>query len=289
MSAATSHYGLWARRALLIAPAVLVALTAMLSLHEPLNRRLDACFIYREREAHAPTLIPLGDSALHNGAVYAVWAAMLVLAVLPAQRAKGLFSLAYTSLWFHSTYILLAALKAPLLDFNCGGRHVAYPNGISGHYCYFIFVSLTAPILARARLAANPSAPMPVLLTAATLLTLYGTGAIATLYRTFAHGYHSPRQILLGSALGIFSHTTLEHFYLGADDKSAPSVALALAVVSAKSISAFALYFSLWPLASAGPAVTTGHLYFHACIWALLLACAVFLPADTRLRKATCD
>lgn len=265
------------RRVVSVLPVVLLGVTLSLSLHTRLARQLDACVIYRERERPPPVYIPMADSALHNYSVLAIWAGMLTLLALPERRARGLYSLLYTALWFHVTYILLCAVKAPLDDFNCAGRHRLYPNGVSGHYCYFLFVSLCAPILARARLRANPT-QQPAFIVAPAMLcfALYAVGAPATLYRTWAHGYHSARQILLGSALGLASHATLERFFLSRLDDSAPPFTdvMEIAVLAACSLTSFVFYHLLWPLSTAGPALTKGHYNFHAGMWLALLAAA---------------
>jgi hypothetical protein len=264
------------RRVATYTPALLLALTLALSLHTPLSARLDACFIYRELERPPTTYIPLADSALHNCSVLAIWAAMIALLALPARRRQGLFALLYTAQWFHVTYILLCALKAPLDDFNCGGRHRLYPNGVSGHYCYFLFVSFSAPLLARARLRANAVQPAAVIAPAAAFFAAYVVGAPATLYRTWAHGYHSPRQILLGSSLGLASHAALERFFIAGSH----SPAVQLAVLAAGSVASIAVYQALWPLSTAGPALTAGHIAFHAAMWVAVLASAAAAAAS---------
>jgi hypothetical protein len=266
------------RRVVAVAPLVLVALLLALSLHSPLSVRMDTCYIQRELERPAPTTIPLSDSTLHFYSVFTVWAAMLVLLLLPLRRVRALYTLAYTSVWFHCTYVLLAALKAPLDDFKCAGRHHTYPNGISGHYCYFVFVALTVPLLVRDRLIANPSPSSRspnIIAVAASFLAFFAVGAPATLYRTFIHGYHSFRQILLGAALGMESHAVLERFILGRSDDDAFSLALQIAVLAAKALSAFTLYFVLWPVTSAGPALTPAHFRFHIAAWCLVISAAI--------------
>lgn len=273
------------RRILVVVPLLLVTATLLLSLSAHYSSRLDTCFIYREKERPPPTYIPLADSALHNYSVFAIWGAMLALLALPAARIQALYSLLYTAVWFHVTYILLCALKAPLDDFNCAGRHETYPNGVSGHYCYFLFVSLSAPMLAQARLAQNKLRPPVILVPAMLFAFFYAVGAPTTLYRTYAHGYHSPRQIMLGSALGLASHAALERFflrYIGAGlDRSPYGVHAQLAVLAASSLTSFTIYYALWPLSTAGPALTDGHLYFHAGMWSALVI-ASMLPASSR-------
>jgi hypothetical protein len=280
-------YTLLQRRVATAAPAVLLVVTLALSLHHRLSTHLDACFIYREQERPPPTYIPLGDSALHNYSVVAIWGAMLALLALPARRLPGLYALLFTALWFHVTYILLCALKAPLDDFNCAGRHRLYPNGVSGHYCYFLFVSLSAPILAGTRLRANAVQPAAVIVPAAAFFAFFAVGAPATLYRTWAHGYHSPRQILLGSALGLASHAALESFFLSRLDDPRPPFGdvMEIAVLAAGSSTSLFLYNLLWPLSTAGPALTTGHMYFHAGLWFAVIAAAAACRLHVRVSE----
>lgn len=268
------------RRILALVPAILLVITSLLSLHDLSAEKLDACFIARELEPHPPNVIPIADSTLHNLAVAAVWIAMLTLLTLPQSRVHAAYTLAYTALWFHSTYILLAALKAPLDDFNCSGRHPLYPNGISGHYCYFVFVSLTVPLLIQARLRSNPSqSRKPVVAVAIAFLIIYAVSATATLYRTLIHGYHSPRQILLGTALGMGSHCVLDRLLFDrASTRLQQTPATAVAILISKSFLSFSLYNLLWPFATAGPAVTRPHIAFHAVMWCILFACSYLLP-----------
>lgn len=282
------------RRVVSVLPLLLLAITLALSLHSRLSSKLDECVIYREHERPPPVYIPMADSALHNYSVFAIWAGMLTLLALPERRARGLYALLYTALWFHVTYVLLCALKAPLDDFNCAGRHRLYPNGVSGHYCYFLFVTLCAPILARARLRANPTQqPAFIIAPAMLFFVLFAVGAPATLYRTWAHGYHSARQILLGSALGLASHAAVERFFLSRLDDMAPPFTdvLELVVLGAGSCTSFLFYHLLWPLSTAGPALTKGHYQFHIGVWVALLAAAgvyrLLLAASTdRLKVA---
>lgn len=269
------------RRALSLTPVILLGVLAYLHFH-PYPYPLDTCSINRVLTKPPPPLIPLPDSALHNYSVLSIWLSMILLLLLPSSSSfsppsstprpslSSLFALLYTALWFHVTYILLCALKAPLGDFNCAGRHPFYPNGVSGHYCYFIFVTLSAPHLARVLLSSSTFAPRFLTLPSAAFATFYAIGAPATLYRTYAHGYHSPRQIVLGSALGIASHAALEAFFLGDPDRFSRSATLA--VLASASAAALGLYRALWPLSTAGPALTSGHVYFHAGMWAALLS-----------------
>lgn len=254
-------------------PRLLLGVAAVLILLIPIlnqipSAQLDVCYIRRERQLPPRPLIPLGDSALHNYSVYVMWIAMLILSLLPRRRTHALFSLTLCSLWFHQTYILLAALKAPLADVACAGRDRFFPNGISGHYCYFIFVALTAPRFASRRRRDNPSASPILLATVAILLLLFGIGGFATLYRTFFHGYHSIRHILLGAALGIVSYIGLYYFHLAEDSRTIDNV---LGVLYANSAIVIALYAYLWPHLKTTHALGWGQAKFHFVLWLLLI------------------
>lgn len=279
-----SIYTATQRYALFTLPLLLLFATLLLSRHPHYSPKMNACYIYRESETPLPTWIPLRDGLLHNLSVYLMWAGMLLLALLPRARALGLFSLLYASVWFHATYVLLAALKAPLGDFNCAGRHARYPNGISGHYCYFLFVTLTVPAVAMPRLRANKQAARGALAAAGGLLAMYAVGAGATLYRTFAHGYHSMQQIFLGSALGIASHALLEAFVFSGMVHA--SVRMQMSVLVANSCVAFAMYYSWWPTEKAGPAITPAHVYFHALLYAGLFVTAMLLTEEETVKIA---
>lgn len=260
------------RTALTIIPLLLVVLTVVLDYNATSRARMDACFIRREVQRPGPTLIPLGDGLLHNLSVYVMWISMFILAALPVGRTRAFYLLTYSSIWFHTTYILLAALKAPLFDFNCAGRHPEYPNGISGHYCYFVFVALTSRRFALARYRSNPDASRIALALVAFLMTLFAIGATATLYRTFFHGYHSPRQIALGTALGMLSHVLLDNFQFRED--SEPPTSISLSLLLANSLTSLTSYYIAWPHDKAGPAISQGQLVFHAALWVILIATA---------------
>lgn len=269
------------RHALAVLPFVLFFITLLLSWHDHYSTRINSCYIYRQFEKPARTWIPIRDSALHNYSVYVMWTAMLILALLPNDRIAGLYALLFSSIWFHITYVLLAALKSRMDDFNCAGRHDTYPNGISGHYCYFLYVSLTIPLLARPRIAANRNAPPIIFAIVTALLGVYAVGAAATLYRTFMHGYHSIRQIFLGSALGLAAHLFLEFFQSKA---MSPSVGSQLAMLVSNSILVFTLYYTWWPTQQAGPAISIGQVFFHLALYLALCASAVLLSEKERKR-----
>lgn len=272
------------RLALSSIPLLLVFITMVLDRYPIMGTKLDTCYILREEEKPAPTFIPMRDGPLHNYSVLVMWISMFLLALFPVQRLKAFYLLTYTSLWFHITYIILAAFKAPLYDYNCAGRHKFFPNGISGHYCYFIFVALTWPRFAKFRYQANPNMPRIYLIPIMLLMTLFTIGGTATLYRTFFHGYHSPRQIALGAALGIFSHNVLDFFQYQHDAE--PSIPVSLSVLFATSLNAFSSYYFLWPHVIAGAAITAGHVKFHISLWLILLACA-YMRLSTERKVAT--
>ena len=261
---------------------LLVLSTIIVDRSDSLNVQIDTCYIQREVEKPAKTTfqIPLRDGTLHNYSVLVIWLSMFILVLLPRERLRAAFSLSYASLWFHNTYIFLAALKAMLDDVQCAGRHNMYPNGISGHYCYFVFVTLTAHQFTQTRIKTNHSASRFMLLLVTFFMTLFSIGAFGTLYRTFFHGYHSARQIFLGTALGTMSHVLLDlvlfsddQFWqilpLGAELSADISRAI---IMAANSFLCLALYFKLWPHIVAGPAITNGHLLFHASMWSILIA-----------------
>lgn len=266
------------RKALLIVAFGLVVGSYVLEYSHAVAARFNACFIRREVERPPPTLIPLGDSQLHNLSVYVMWFAMFVLSILPRGRVAALHSLTLASLWFHTTYIILAAAKAPLDDYNCTGRHPNFPNGISGHYCYFIFVMLTAPRFAHMRIRANPHLPQSILILVSFLIGLFTVGAIATLYRTFFHGYHSVRQIIFGVALGLASHVALDSFHFAPLIPS-PEVTK-FAFLLANSLTAVAFYLRLWPHNQAEPAIGYLQFLFHGGLWLILLVTGLWIPRN---------
>lgn len=258
------------RSALLTLALLLTVATTILNFKDGATERFDACFIRRESQRPPAPLIPLRDSVLHDASVYVMWVSMLLLCMLPNGRQAAFESLTFSSIWFHTTYIFLAAAKAPLQDYNCAGRHIHFPNAISGHYCYFIFVILTAAQFTRLRLAANPNPSPLILLVVLTLLCAFVIGAVATLYRTFFHGYHSLRQIFLGTSLGLFSHVLLDIVHL--DASTGFSTFSQIVLLLSNSLTTIALYLQLWPHQKAGPAIGPYQFLFHASLWTILLA-----------------
>lgn len=270
------------RGLLMIIAACLAAMTGFLQFNSATSERFDACFIKREIQRPPPPWIPLGDSRLHDLSVYIMWLAMIILCLLPRDRIAGFHSLTFSSIWFHTTYILLAAAKAPLNDYNCAGRHPNFPNGISGHYCYFVFVILTAPRFAQIQLRANPNASRAILFLVTFLLSTFSVGAVATLYRTFFHGYHSLRQIFLGISLGLTSHVLLDVLHFENDI----SVLVQTLVLLSNSILVSAMYIGLWPHHQAGPAISQNQFMFHASLWTILALTGFQLP-KARTKQAS--
>lgn len=258
----------------------LLTISVLLGVLAPV--RMNACYIRREIQKPPPPLIPLRDGLLHDSSVFVLWMAMFLLALLPNARSTALFSLNYASLWFHCTYIYLAAFKGPLEDFNCVGRHTAFPNGISGHYCYFLFVALSAHRFTKNRLKANPRASNILKAVILVLLALFGVGGTATLYRTFFHGYHSARQVLLGSAMGLLSHVALDIILL--QEETGYSIVSRMTFMLANSISSLVFYYRLWPHDSAPPAISQSQLTFHSTLWALLLVSFSFIVKKNQQR-----
>ena len=273
-------YTKYHRRVLFSVPPILLTLVIILSFIPSYNNRLNGCYITRGLEKPQPVWIPLRDSALHNLAVLLMWLGMLTLSLLPTSRFRGIFDLLHASAAFHSTYIFLCASKALLNDIACGGRDSMYPNGISGHYCYFIYVSLCIPLLARERLDQNASnsSNKNAILFASVCIAGYAIAGAATLYRTFAHGYHSPRQILLGSALGIASHSALEFLAYSTKPRTKPLVLLRSQILA--SLFVFALYFLTWPKRQVGPAISAAQIVFHTALLVGMAVTAAFAQEE---------
>lgn len=156
-----------------------------------LSTELDECYINRVVERLALLWIPLRDGIMYNLPFYMMWSASLVLALL------GLCMPLYASARFHATCVLLSALKAPLGDMRCAGRHAKLPQ---------LNLGLNLCLSGRERLWRNTlafRAPLPLF---AFYLGMCKICAATTLYRTFAHGY----QIFPGSPMGLASHNALE-------------------------------------------------------------------------------
>lgn len=275
-----------------------------LSADHKLVTSLHACVVNRQaagpRAPPSPLSLPLGDSVLHDASVAMLWVYGLLTAVgLPVARTKAVLDIAITTLWFQATYWAADAAKGFLRDDRCtSARRSSYPNGVSGHYCYFLFVTLVVAVYTADRLvdvAADPAlatrrpatgavpgtpaaatAGIPrrvvaVLAAAAAALGFFAIGATTTLLRTYAHGYHSGRQVLLGAAAGVASALALDalHFRRA----TAPRMGVRMAVVAAFGAAALAAYTATWPSAVAGEeAVTQQQLVGYAAAWAVVAA-----------------
>lgn len=265
---------------------------------------LHACVINRQaagpRAPRSPLSLPMGDSVLHDASVATLWVYALLTAVgLPVARAKAVLDIAISALWFQATYWAADAVKGFLRDDRCtSARRSTYPNGVSGHYCYFLFASLVVAIYTADRLvdvAAHPAtatrrpatgaAPgtpaaatagipgrvVAVLAASATALGLFAIGATTTLLRTYAHGYHSGRQVLLGAAAGVASALALDALHFRA--ATAPRLGVRLAVVAAVGAASLAAYTATWPSALAGEeAVTRVQVVGYTAAWAVVAA-----------------
>lgn len=263
---------------------------------------LHACAVNRRaagpRAPPPPLSLPLGDSALHDASVAALWVYGLLTSVgLPVARAKAVLDIAITALWFQATYWAADTVKGVLGDDRCtSARRSSYPNGVSGHYCYFTFVALVVAVYTADRLAdvaadpaltarrpatgAVPGTPaaatagiprqvVAVVAAAAATLGLFTIGATATLLRTYAHGYHSGRQVLLGAAAGVASAVALDALHFRA--ATAPRLGVRLVVVAGVGAASLAAYSATWPSALAGEeAVTRVQLVGYAFAWAVV-------------------
>lgn len=292
----------------LAALSVLLLLVALaptlmrLSEDHSLVTTLHACAVNRRaagpRARPPPLSLPLGDSALHDASVAALWVYGLLTSVgLPVARAKAVLDIAVTALWFQATYWAADTVKGVLGDDRCtSARRSSYPNGVSGHYCYFTFVALVVAVYTVDRLAdvaadpaltarrpatgAMPGTPaaatagiprqlVAVLAAAAAALGLFTIGATATLLRTYAHGYHSGRQVLLGAAAGVASAVALDALHFRA--ATAPRLGVQLAVVAGVGAASLAAYSATWPSALAGEeAVTRVQLVGYASAWVVV-------------------
>ena len=120
-------------------------------------------------------------------------------------------------------------------------------------------------------------------------MVAYAVGSIATLYRTYAHGYHSPQQILLGTALGCLSHVGLDTFHfsdLVLKTRGVSRERMEMILLGTKTIASLVLYFCLWPVATAGPAITAGQYLFHLLLWAIVVGSSQFCQISAALQNA---
>jgi len=136
----------------------------------------------------------------------------------------GLFSIAFTILWFIMTFLICTIGKFILSDHNCA----QHPNSISGHYAFHVYYMLALPHLymtlehsvENAVEANNEKRHLnkkkvkeetktlritkySLLLGTYVVLVLTSFG---TLTRTWMFGFHTLRQISYGTMLAIVSH-----------------------------------------------------------------------------------
>ncbi|GAB0492852.1 hypothetical protein MMPV_004122 [Pyropia vietnamensis] len=289
-----------------------------LSADHTLVTSLHACAVNRQaagpRPPPSPLSLPLSDSAVHDASVVSLWMYGLLTAVgLPVARAKAVLDIAVTTLWFQATYWAADTVKGVLGDDRCtSARRSTYPNGVSGHYCYFTFVALIVAVYTADRLvdvAADPglatrrpatgavsgtpaavTAGIPyrvvaVLAAAAAALGFFTIGATTTLLRTYAHGYHSGRQVLLGASAGVASALALDSLHFRR--VTAPRLGVRLAVVASFGVASLAAYTATWPSALAGEeAVTRQQLVGYAAAWAVV---AVVVGSEWRRQRQLRD
>lgn len=132
--------------------------------------------------------------------------------------------------WFQAGYFGVALVRVWDADWTCG----THPNGISGHFLYYVYYAVlfwfhvshsiratTAETTKGTRTSATATATttttkkqMYIARAVKAILELLRVGytvcALGVLHATYAHGYHSLRQVLLGLLLsGVFAATAV--------------------------------------------------------------------------------
>jgi hypothetical protein len=159
---------------------------------------LDSCAIHVRPKTHF---------VLFRLALASILLCFIAIYVKHVSR-EGLFMIGYTISWYHVSWGFVIYLKNYLADLQCN----VHPNSVSGHYHLFIFVLLTAPFMHHylnhhhydAKKANKPLSPRYKLFYASYVLLF--VLSLACMLETYMDGYHSVRQILYGSILGIVSH-----------------------------------------------------------------------------------
>ncbi|KAA8492810.1 hypothetical protein FVE85_9082 [Porphyridium purpureum] len=226
------------------------------------------------------------DNVLNHVAVACMWLTALGIACMASVRSRPAhrrwapwFELAFAVLWFHASYWFLYVAKAWLGDVNCNSaRAPFYPNGVSGHYAYFGFCSLGLPVFFAAHLQTSQrherrqNEKTNAFFSALYLVAMvYALTSSITLYRTYAHGYHSARQVLLGVATAILSHVSLLEM-LGSDTVAPLHKCAILALFTA---CGFMGTRSTWPVEAArGPAIGNVQLLVQVSMWSIVILCA---------------
>ena len=112
---------------------------------------------------------------------------------------------------FVASYAPFPWLKRATGDYECASSQRPHPNGVSGHAFYCMFHALAAAYALTLHRQLAPRSGKPQAACARwglASLTVWGVvvvGALLvwTMVLTYAYGYHSPRQIALGAALGV--------------------------------------------------------------------------------------
>ena len=129
--------------------------------------------------------------------------------------------------WFQSWYFPVALLRVWDGDFTCG-RHA---NGISGHVLYYVYFAML--FWRHVRHGTASDSPVSVSNHAIILRAILEIGRVAytvlaslVLFSTYADGYHSLRQLIIGFFFSvIFTCTAVlwcQHFALG--HQSTPTI-----------------------------------------------------------------
>jgi len=118
------------------------------------------------------------------------------------------FTIVYTIIWYVVSYFICIILKHALGDFSCH----KHPNSVSGHVNYHVFYALSALYIILHSSYIPKKSLFHSFKKNGWILLSYGlflVSSFATLWRTWSHGYHTPRQMLYGGLLGILSHFLL--------------------------------------------------------------------------------
>lgn len=144
----------------------------------------------------------------------------------------------YALVWYYVSYALCISLKHYFDDIACS----SHPNSVSGHFNFYLFASLTLthllvlaldtsaihpPVSSSSASSASQKRHSSIsqaiasfyshsfyrkhfLLYCITCICFFITAAIQ-LYRTYFYGFHSLRQIIYGSTLGLLSYAAFSH------------------------------------------------------------------------------
>mmetsp|Transcript_10144 Transcript_10144/g.18271 ORF Transcript_10144/g.18271 Transcript_10144/m.18271 type:complete len:310 (-) Transcript_10144:665-1594(-) len=197
---------------------------------------LDTCLTHSKPLAHSSTLhsilIPRSDSLVNLISIYLFWTCIILQLLTNTLYSTTHFwthlsQILFSSIWFHNTYWILYFLKCTFYDPLCAHKsNPLYPNSISGHYCYFSFCFLMLHYyysLNKQPFSSfennRKSIVSGMKLISQIVVVFYAWFACMTLYRTYTHGYHSARQCVYGSCMGIVSAILLETVLMSNNNK----------------------------------------------------------------------